>query len=94
MRPIFRLGLAAAVTASAGRVAVMAWPIGQPLQALDIQGDVNRGAYLARASGCIACHTDFAKGGATSFGTRRLLFFSRAFVPAIPSSQVASGCGR
>ena len=68
MRPIFRLGLAAAVTASAGLVAVMAWPIGQPLQALDIQGDVNRGAYLARASGCIACHTDFAKGGAPLAG--------------------------
>ena len=26
-------------------------------------GDVNRGAYLARASGCIACHSDFDSGG-------------------------------
>ena len=27
------------------------------------QGDVNRGAYLARASGCIACHTATDAGG-------------------------------
>lgn len=28
-----------------------------------LSGDVARGAYLARASGCIACHTDVAGGG-------------------------------
>ncbi|KEA62277.1 putative diheme cytochrome c-553 [Marinobacterium lacunae] len=43
-----------------------------------LQGDIQRGAYLARASGCIACHTNFYDGGKplaggapleTAFGT-------------------------
>jgi len=68
MRRIFRLGLGATVTAAAGLVAVIAWPIGVPLESLDLKGDVNRGAYLARASGCIACHTDAAGGGAPLAG--------------------------
>lgn len=29
----------------------------------DLQGDPNRGAYVARMSGCIACHTNEAGGG-------------------------------
>ena len=31
-------------------------------------GDPNRGAYLARASGCFSCHTNGAKGGAVLAG--------------------------
>ncbi len=31
-------------------------------------GDVNRGAYVARLSGCIACHTNFETGGAVLAG--------------------------
>ncbi|WP_286240819.1 c-type cytochrome [Neptuniibacter halophilus] len=39
------------------------------LPSLDgLSGDIKRGAYLARASGCIACHTDFANGGAALAG--------------------------
>lgn len=34
----------------------------------ELKGDVNRGAYLARASGCIACHTDVVNGGAPLAG--------------------------
>ncbi len=33
-----------------------------------LKGDVSRGAYLARASGCIACHTDIKNGGAPLAG--------------------------
>lgn len=33
---------------------------------------MNRGVYLARASGCIACHTDFADGGAPLAGGVKL----------------------
>ncbi len=72
MKKLFRLGLAAAVTASAGLAAVVAWPIGASLQTLDLEGDVSRGAYLARASGCIACHTNFAEGGAPLSGGVKL----------------------
>ncbi|MCR9073986.1 MAG: cytochrome c [Alphaproteobacteria bacterium] len=33
-----------------------------------LSGDVNRGAYVARLSGCIACHTDAKNGGAVLAG--------------------------
>ncbi|MES0827021.1 cytochrome c [Ruegeria sp. SCP11] len=68
MRMFCRLGLAGAVIAAVSLVGLMAWPIGQPLAPITLKGDVDRGAYLARASGCIACHTDFAKGGAPLAG--------------------------
>lgn len=43
--------------------ALVVWPI--PAQTPDNrdEGDVQAGAYLARASGCISCHTDFESGG-------------------------------
>lgn len=34
----------------------------------ELTGDVSRGAYMARASGCIACHTDVENGGAPLAG--------------------------
>ncbi|MDU8929834.1 cytochrome c [Alisedimentitalea sp. MJ-SS2] len=68
MKRIIRLGLAGAVMASAGLAAVVAWPIGVPPRPFDLAGNVDRGAYLARASGCIACHTDVAGGGAPLAG--------------------------
>lgn len=72
MKRIFRLTFAAAVTASAGFAAVVAWPIGVPPSGLALKGDVARGAYLARAAGCIACHTDFTGGGAPLAGGVKL----------------------
>ncbi len=72
MKHIIRFGLAAVITASAGLAAVVAWPIGVPQNRFDLQGDVNRGAYLARVSGCIACHTDFAGEGVPLAGGVKL----------------------
>ncbi len=34
----------------------------------DLTADVNRGAYVARLAGCIACHTDAKSGGAVLAG--------------------------
>ena len=66
MTSFFRFGL---VAAAAGLGAVIAWPIGVlPPPLTELEGDVNRGAYLARASGCIACHSDFRSGGAPLAG--------------------------
>ena len=63
------LGLAAvATTGVAGLAALAAWPIGTPPSEITLAGDVDRGAYLARASGCIACHTDFENSGAPLAG--------------------------
>ncbi|WP_282181960.1 c-type cytochrome [Aliiroseovarius marinus] len=72
MRKIYRLGLAGAVVASVSLSALIAWPIGQPPTPISLQGNVERGAYLARASGCIACHTDITGGGAPLAGGLRL----------------------
>lgn len=63
MRKLFRIGLAGAVLASAGLAAVIAWPIGPSVETISLVGNADQGAYLARASGCIACHTNFAEGG-------------------------------
>lgn len=68
MKALIRLGLAAAVAASASLGAVAVWPIGKAEQAIELAGDVNRGAYLARAAGCIACHSDVSNGGAPLAG--------------------------
>ncbi len=68
----------AAIVGAATITALIFWPIGKTPQSIALAGDVQKGAYLARASGCIACHTDFEAGGAplaagaalkTDFGT-------------------------
>lgn len=48
--------------------AAILWPIGTPPDPIERAGDVGRGAYLARASGCIACHTNVAEAGAPLAG--------------------------
>ena len=52
--------------------ATIAWPISIEVGKLTLTGDVQRGAYLARASGCIACHTNFEAGGAQLAGGVKL----------------------
>ena len=52
--------------------ATVVWPIGTGVAKITLTGDVNRGAYLARASGCIACHTNTEAGGAPLAGGVKL----------------------
>lgn len=68
MRRIYRFGMAGAIAGAASVIGLMAWPIGLPVTSIALVGNVDRGAYLARASGCIACHTNFADGGAPLAG--------------------------
>ena len=61
-----RLAQLATVAAFAGAVVlaeVHFWPIGQPVKTIALEGDAGRGAYLARISGCIGCHTNSKEGG-------------------------------
>lgn len=62
-----RLLLAAFVVliSSAGVYAALeVWPIGRESSIEPtLSGDVDRGAYLARAAGCIGCHTNVDAGG-------------------------------
>jgi mono/diheme cytochrome c family protein len=69
-------------------------PVTGPARDLTLVGDVERGNYLIRLGGCVACHTDtvngraFLSGGAgleTSFGT---------FVPPNITSDPEAGIGR
>ncbi|WP_413777674.1 c-type cytochrome [Thalassovita sp.] len=89
MHMLYRLVLAGVVTASASLVGLMLWPIGQPLTPMSLEGNVERGAYLARASGCIACHTDFANGGAPLAGGLALKTpFGTLYAPNLTTDPV------
>lgn len=44
------------------------WPATPSYPIIRVEGDPERGAYLARASGCVACHTDTENGGALLAG--------------------------
>ena len=55
-----------AVAASLGAGVLALWPIGAPEPAAFPPGDAERGAYLARASGCVSCHTNAAAKGLVS----------------------------
>ncbi len=81
MKRLAILLVIAVFLAGAGTMALIVYPIGSDQDLSGLKGDANRGAYLARMSGCIACHTDVKKKGAplaggvelkTDFGT----FFS------------------
>ncbi|WP_299202118.1 cytochrome c [uncultured Amphritea sp.] len=57
------------------------------------RGDVSRGAYLARASGCIACHTDVKGGGAPLAGGAPLKTEFGTFYPPNLTTDVQNGIG-
>lgn len=58
MRRSFVLALALAGGLAVASGALALWPIGVPVALAALEGDAQRGAYLARAGGCIACHSD------------------------------------
>lgn len=84
------LALGAAV-ALAGAAVLWAWPIGEPERLGALQGDAWRGAYLARASGCVACHT--APGGQALAGGAPLETPFGTFVPPNITSDPTGGIG-
>lgn len=66
-------GVAVVLTVvGAGATALWAWPVGtgagSAVNLGGMEGDPDRGAYLARMAGCIACHTDIEGGGAALAG--------------------------
>lgn len=78
MKFVISLLLVALTLVGAAAAALVYWPIDAGDFSISIKGDATRGAYLARMSGCIACHTNREKGGAplaggvvlkTDFGT-------------------------
>lgn len=57
------------------------------------EGDVQRGAYLARMSGCIACHTDTKGGGAPLTGGAPIETPFGAFLPPNITQHPEDGIG-
>ncbi|TLP41910.1 c-type cytochrome [Cohaesibacter sp. CAU 1516] len=61
-KPILFLVVALALSGAAF-TALEQWPIGNEPQLEALEGVPDRGAYLARMAGCIACHTNVAGDG-------------------------------
>lgn len=63
MRKIVFGLLGLAIAGAGGIIGLKAFPVANPVAKIDLVGDVAAGAYLARAAGCIACHTNVEEGG-------------------------------
>lgn len=63
MRKLIAIVVLALAFAGLGAAGLWAWPISRSLKLTAMPGDANRGAYLARMAGCIACHTNVEGGG-------------------------------
>lgn len=74
-----------------GAAIVRAWPIGEAEHLGLLEGDAWRGAYLARASGCVSCHT--APGSAALAGGAPLETPFGTFVPPNITPDPVGGIG-
>lgn len=67
---------------------MIAWPIGNSERLDASGGDAKRGAYLARMSGCIACHTNSKEGGPPLAGGLALKTdFGTFYTPNLTTDQ-------
>ncbi|HQU68040.1 MAG TPA: cytochrome c [Albidovulum sp.] len=84
--PAFVTGVGAGVLAL--------WPIGAAEPAAFPVGDAARGAYLARGSGCISCHTNTAAAAPALAGGAPLDTLFGTFVPPNITPHPDLGIGR
>ena len=75
-----------------GFLAVENWPLPAPLPTVEMAGDAKRGAYLARLSGCVTCHT--VPGQAPLSGGAPLASRFGSFYPPNITSDENAGIGR
>ena len=68
-------------------------PVTGPVRDLTLVGDVERGNYLIRLGGCVACHTDAANGGTPLAGGAGLVSPFGTFVPPNITSDPGAGIG-
>lgn len=95
MRGLIRISIALGpVMAGAGALALYLWPIGESAPTAFPQGDALNGAYLARASGCVACHTNFESRGRALAGGAPLDTPFGTFVPPNITPHPEAGIGR
>lgn len=94
MRGLIRTLLLPGIAIGAASWALAAWPIGEPVVLAELPGDPQRGAYLARASGCVACHTNSGASGAALAGGAPLDTAFGTFVPPNITPHPDAGIGR
>ncbi len=95
MRGLIRTALILGpLTASVGAAALHLWPIGENPPTEFPRGDALEGAYLARASGCVSCHTNFESDGAALAGGAPLDTPFGVFVPPNITPHPDAGIGR
>ncbi len=68
------------------------WSLPEPTNIVRVPGDIKRGAYLARLSGCVACHT--TKEGAPLAGGVRLQSKFGTFISPNITPDLENGIGR
>jgi len=93
MRRVFTGLLAIVAVAGLSGVSLAVWPIGEPPKLADLEGDAQRGAYLARAGGCIACHSDPDSGRPALTGGAPIKTGFGSFVPPNLTTHKISGIG-
>lgn len=81
----------ATIMAASGALAL--WPIGSAVRLAERQGDPKRGAYLARAGGCIACHSDPGSGRPALTGGAPIETGFGQFVPPNLTQHKTLGIG-
>lgn len=95
MRGLIRLfAILPTVVGSLGAGVLALWPIGEAEPAAFPTGDPVRGAYLARAGGCVSCHTNTAAKGRALAGGAPLDTPFGTFVPPNITPHPVAGIGR
>src|SRR5574343_750778 len=93
MRGLIRTAVAFGAAGLVGMAVVSRLPIAEPVHLGMLAGDAYRGAYLARSSGCIACHTNAAANGAPLAGGAPLDTPFGSFVPPNITPHTTAGIG-
>ncbi|MDF0603373.1 cytochrome c [Psychromarinibacter sp. C21-152] len=93
MRRITLYSVGVAALGAAALAALVAWPVGRTPEPIALEGNADRGAYLARASGCIACHSNFEEGGAPLAGGAPLETRFGTFYPPNLTTDPDHGIG-
>lgn len=93
MRRSLRILSGLVALAALGGASLVAWPVGAPPELAMREGDAQRGAYLARAGGCIACHSDPASGRPALTGGAPIETTFGTFVPPNLTKHETAGIG-
>ena len=93
MRRILTTFLAIAAMVGLGGVSLAVWPIGASNDLTERKGDPRHGAYLARAGGCIACHSDPGSGHPALTGGSPIKTDFGSFVPPNITPHPTAGIG-